>query len=285
MLVTIKNEALQVVIDTLGAQLRSIVLQRREYLVRPKEGVWNRSAPLLFPVIGRLRGEEYLHHAQRYPMPRHGFARDLPFHVIAASDRAIFELASGKNTLCYYPFSFTLQVEYRLDGNALVKTFRVVNRSPESMAFALGGHDGFSIAPQNSTLVLNAEDFQPLRRDEAGFLGNEYESLPTPGGTLELTDALFAHDALVTDRIPRHVTLCSSDGRGIELSFPDFHFFALWSPKGGISKGLVCLEPWSSLPDGADTNEELSGKRAYRTLAASESCELQYSIRPFFTEV
>ena len=38
--------------------------------------VWPRHAPILFPIVGRLKNDELRHRGKLYPMTRHGFARD-----------------------------------------------------------------------------------------------------------------------------------------------------------------------------------------------------------------
>jgi len=40
---------------------------------------WPRHAPLLFPIVGRLKNDELRHRGKTYPMTQHGFARDQVF--------------------------------------------------------------------------------------------------------------------------------------------------------------------------------------------------------------
>ena len=82
MTVTLKNESLTVLIEDKGAQLCSVKnAAGAEYIWKADPAVWNRHAPLLFPLIGRLQDGEYTVHGQTYHIGSHGFARDSLFTV------------------------------------------------------------------------------------------------------------------------------------------------------------------------------------------------------------
>ena len=66
MLYTIKNEKLYVEIATKGAELKTIKYLGENQLHDSNPTFWNRSAPLLFPIVGKLldgkcliKGKEY----------------------------------------------------------------------------------------------------------------------------------------------------------------------------------------------------------------------------------
>src|SRR5436190_15802928 len=40
---------------------------------------WARQSPVLFPIVGRVKNDEYRHRGKTYPMKQHGFARDFRF--------------------------------------------------------------------------------------------------------------------------------------------------------------------------------------------------------------
>ena len=145
MLVTISSSALTVKIEDLGAQLASIrSLDGTEYLWQGDPNIWARRAPILFPVLGRLRDSRYLLDRVPYTIPTHGFARDSVFSVVEqAPDSVSFQLTDSLETLACYPFAFSLTVTYTLSGNRLTKTHRVENRSDREMLYELGAHDGF----------------------------------------------------------------------------------------------------------------------------------------------
>jgi galactose mutarotase-like enzyme len=56
----IENKLLTVAINDIGAELISIVSKNdnTEYLWQKDEKVWGRQAPILFPIVGRLKDNE-----------------------------------------------------------------------------------------------------------------------------------------------------------------------------------------------------------------------------------
>ena len=83
--VKIGNGNLEATVSALGAELQSL---RRldtgvEYLWQADAASWPRRAPVLFPIVGRLRGDRYLWLGVRYRLPQHGFARDRRFELTA----------------------------------------------------------------------------------------------------------------------------------------------------------------------------------------------------------
>src|SRR6201991_4843464 len=47
---------------------------------------WPRHAPLLFPIVGRLKNDQLRHRGKTYPMKQHGFARDMRFEWLERRD-------------------------------------------------------------------------------------------------------------------------------------------------------------------------------------------------------
>ena len=48
----------------------------------PSDKFWSKHAPLLFPVIGRLKNQEYELDGEMVHMPMHGFCRDRVFETV-----------------------------------------------------------------------------------------------------------------------------------------------------------------------------------------------------------
>ena len=82
--------------------------------------VWGRQAPVLFPVVGALKDGRLLHQGQAYPMPRHGFARDLHFRPVRLTGHSCrFRLGADAATRAMYPFAFQLELDFSIDGPEL----------------------------------------------------------------------------------------------------------------------------------------------------------------------
>ena len=90
----IRSSDLTVRIDRLGAELRSMRDgQGREVMTDADPRWWTGHAPLLFPFVGRSRGDAYRMNGRTYSMPQHGFARRVDFALEDhAPDRLLLRL-------------------------------------------------------------------------------------------------------------------------------------------------------------------------------------------------
>ena len=80
---TIKNDFLTVEIDTLGAELKSIVDKDGvERLWQGDEKYWKGKAPVLFPISGGMKDRAYTYKDRPYSIPFHGLARQSEFEVV-----------------------------------------------------------------------------------------------------------------------------------------------------------------------------------------------------------
>lgn len=288
MIVTIQSHALTVEIDSLGAQLASIrANDGEEYLWQGREDIWARRAPILFPFIGRLKDSTYLLRGTPYTISTHGFARDMAFEVVEkAGDQVSFQLTDTPQTRAVYPFAFTLTVTYSLKDNHLTKTHRVTNRSQEEMLYELGAHDGFRV-PVGEGLTM-ADYFVRLPGvDKVSFYGMDENLMLTPKGeeiflsdsALPLTPATFGLDTMILDTPPQaQALLCDRQGNPrVGLTFPDFPYLGLWTQAKPFDTGYVCIEPWSTLPDGIFMGRELRDKTGIRRLTPGQSEALCYT--------
>ena len=109
---TISKGGLSATISSKGAELTSLALDGREYLWQADPTFWGKHAPVLFPIVGSLRGDEAESAQGTCRMPRHGLARINEHRVaeVAEDGSAVtFEFTSSPETLEAYPhlpFSF-----------------------------------------------------------------------------------------------------------------------------------------------------------------------------------
>ena len=109
MIITISNSQLSVTIDTLGAELLSLVKNNKNFIWTVDETYWNKTSPVLFPIVGRLKNDSFTFNGNSYPLPRHGFARNMEFSFDKKSEhQVIFELNETEETKANYPFDFKL---------------------------------------------------------------------------------------------------------------------------------------------------------------------------------
>ena len=116
------TSAARVAIAPKGAELTSFVATATglEYLWQADPAHWGRHAPVLFPIVGRLPDDTFLHQGQAYHLPQHGFARDREFTVLRHSaTEAVLQLADDAASRAVYPFAFELTITYTLREAAL----------------------------------------------------------------------------------------------------------------------------------------------------------------------
>ena len=148
MIYTIENGYLSAQVSDVGAELQSLKIcsTGEEYIWQGKAEIWSGRSPLLFPVVGRLKDDQYRLGGKTYSMQKHGFARMSVFETVQKRpDRLTMTLISGEHK-ADYPFDFQLELTYELVGKELRITHRVTNEGTGDMFFSLGAHPGFCCA-------------------------------------------------------------------------------------------------------------------------------------------
>jgi galactose mutarotase-like enzyme len=246
---------LAVAVKRIGAELCSLRNSAGRELLWQAGPAWPRHAPVLFPVVGRMVNDTLVHHGTGYPMPQHGFARDVEFSRVAVSANAAhFRLTDTARTRRHFPFAFALDVRYELDDDALAVQYRVSNPSREVVLPAsLGVHPAFRwpiddmSAKSAHRLEFGATESAPVRRVDNVLLRAGHYPSPIIGTSLLLDPALFTDGALILDRVSSTtVRYESNDGQGLTLSWSGFEQLAIWSPPDNAD--LLCIEPWCGLP-------------------------------------
>ena len=288
MIYTIQNDQLTVQVEDLGAQLASVrTPDGTEYLWQGNPDIWARRAPILFPVIARLRDNTYTLEGVPYTISSHGFARDMVFSLEEQRENFVsFQLTDTPETRKVYPFSFSLTVTYVLEGNRLKKIHWVENRSDRDMYYELGAHDGFRApiepgAPMSSYAIRlpGAEQVRFYGMDEHCVVTPKGESIPLENGRLPLTPSSFGLDTMILD-CPPLATAQLVDDWGhprVTVKFAGFDYLGLWTAPKPFDTGYVCIEPWTSLPDASFVGRELSQKAGVRCLAPGQREVLTYT--------
>lgn len=288
MMVTLKNEWLTVEIEDVGAQLASITAKDGpQYLWQGDPNIWPRRAPLLFPVIGRLKDSQYLLEDETYTIPTHGFCRDALFSVEQHSDTSVsFHLSDSEQTRAVYPFAFALTVTYTLEENRLVKSHKVENRSQREMYFEVGGHDGF-IAPLTAEEKmddyairipgLESIQFYPMNEDL--MIVPKDTVYPLENGRIPLKPSVYGQDTIILGELPRNkaVLVDKQDRPRVTLEFDDFPYLGIWTQAKDFDTNYVCIEPWTTLPDATFVGRGLKDKAGICTLAPGCSKTLTYT--------
>ncbi|BAV65172.1 aldose 1-epimerase family protein [Sphingobium cloacae] len=256
-LIGIGSGGLRAAIHPLGAELWSLTdADGREWMTDADPRWWTGHAPLLFPFVGRSRGDAYRWEGREYPMPQHGFARRREFALVErAEDSAIFRLEADGKTRAVYPFDFRLDMAFAVEGETLRMTATVTNRGEADMPFSFGYHPAFAWplphggAVEEHRIVFEKGEPAPIRKvgDEPGLIARESAASPVDGDTLAPTYAMFEGDALIWDRLEsRSLTWGVPGHRRLKIGFPDTPWLGLWQKPGAH---YLCVEPWAGMAD------------------------------------
>lgn len=271
-MIQLKNEYLTAKFNEIGAELKSLMMDGREYIWPGNPEIWKSSCPLMFPVCGGLKEDRYTYQGKSYPMTRHGFARTSLFAVEAMTDtQVVFLLKSGQETIAVYPFDFELRVRYTLEERSVRVEYRVKNLGAETMYFSIGSHEGY-FTPEG------IEDYDVLFPEKetlnsyvlcGTILSDNQIPILREQNYLPLYEKYFMIDTLVfKDLKSRSATLRNrKTGRAIRVEFPDAQYFMIWHKPGAP---YLCLEPWNGVADRLGSSFAIEEKEGINLLAAGE---------------
>lgn len=286
---TLKNESAQAKVCSKGAELISFQKEGREYLWNADPAYWNRHAPILFPIVGSLRGKRYRYGGKSYEMGQHGFARDMEFAVVSQTGtKLVLSLSETEETLQNYPFRFLLELSYELKGDSLLVGWSVRNTDEKTLYFSIGGHPAFNCpmdgkGKQSEYMLRFQKDGRPLTEIvsaviDGGLVGEETLEFGLEDGYLPITPELFDTDTIVLEGGQTdEVSLCDPEGKEYVRVCFSMPLLGIWTP---IQKNapFLCIEPWCGRCDDADFAGELPEKRWGNALEPGGVFETAYTI-------
>lgn len=285
----LENDEITVEILTKGAEIKSIRSKKEgtEYIWQADSKFWNRHAPILFPIVGKLKDDQYELEEKTYTMSQHGFARDREFKVTNhSSDFIAMTLAADEESLKIYPFEFELTIEYKLIGNCLIVRYLVKNSETENtMYFAIGAHPGFNVPlDQNTRFDDYYLEFSP--KQQRTFIPVTADVLLQTDRTVELMDnsyplnrEMFNEGVLIWETKGNMRVELKSDKtkKAVIFDYTDMPYLGVWSPYPQNAP-FICIEPWCGVADTFDTNGKYDEKLGINTLLPNEQFTSSYQM-------
>lgn len=288
MIHSIENSQFSVKINGVGAELCSFKSKRTgtEFIWPGKEDIWGSTAPVLFPIIGALKNNQYCHNGETYQMPKHGFIRhNTELEANKRSDSEItFSLKSNKETHKMYPFDFKFSVTFLIEKNQLKVAHSVQNTGDANLLFSLGGHPAincpFFSGESYTDYHVDFKDRVSLDRHvltENGLVSNETLPVLKNESQLALTETLFNNDALIFMDVPVKQAAIVSKRHKTEVlfTFADFKNLGIWAKPNAP---FVCIEPWLGVADFEETSGEFVQKTGILSLAPQNVFDASFSI-------
>lgn len=253
---------------TRNGQPVELLYNARNYASAP--GVFHGRGPLLWPAVGvqfplgTLPKEacgmgSYPVAGVTYPMPCHGFAKEMPWNEVARSAdahgaRVTLELRDSPATRKFYPFAFHLDATFELAGGHLTIDYLVKSDDGNTvpMPFSIGNHLAFNvplIGQSNPAAVqFETQNTVQLLRNAAGAINGEKRSR-----SFYSPEALGSFDARVALPLAGYRSQPFArliDPSGMTVRVTQTASTALPEPLtrfnvyGGPKQGYFCPEPW-----------------------------------------
>jgi galactose mutarotase-like enzyme len=240
-----------------GAELCSLQDAAGLDYLWPAAPAWPRHAPVLFPIVGRLRDDTLVHDGQRYRMTQHGFARDRRFTWVERSPTGCrLALTDDAQSRAIYPFGFRFEVAYAVTDATLAITFTVTNTGDMVLPASMGAHPAFrwplrpDLPKEAYALTFAADETATLCALAGGMLTGEDRPSPIAGRHLSLADSLFDADALILPHpASRSVRFAAAQGPALTVAWEGFHQLGIWSRVGS---DFLCIEPWCGMASPTD---------------------------------
>ena len=284
MLFSKEYKGIKIVINSKGAEQESLIINGIDYM-RERDEYWNRKAPVLFPIVGKLRDLRTSIDGKEYKMNQHGFARDKEFSLFKEDENSLeFLLTYSKDSLEIYPYKFNLYIKYLIDELGVSVSYKVVNVDDKDIYFNIGGHPGLKL-PFNkdgemfenySVIFEKVESFDAPTVEDNGTLNFDITNPFYDIKKIDLDYKYFEIDAIVAPHLKsRSVNLVNKDGKGIKFDFFGFNSFALWTRPNAP---FLCLEPWLGYADKYNSDYQFIHKDDIQRLEPGNEKVVGYSI-------
>lgn len=268
-----------------GAELTSIKVdgieklhQGNEVLDENGKAYWGRHAPILFPIVGKLKDNKTQINGNIYEMTQHGFARDMDFEDLGNNK---YLLKSNSETLKKYPFKFELYIEYKINQNELTTEYTVINKDEKDMLFGLGGHPAFICDYSTGNYELKfdkKEDNIEFYKLQDGLIKTEPIPSILEDNKIKLDKDIFNEDAIIMKNINSNKIILNNareNKKELEFNFEGFPYLAIWSKKGAP---FVCIEPWQNHTDSVNSNGKFEEKENILKLKKEEKFNCKYKV-------
>ena len=231
---------------------------------RPRCGM-----PVLFPVCGRLKDDACPINGIDYPMPMHGIAQNAAWEVldigrIRNGMYVRLGFSSDAVTEKCFPFQFSAELEYRLEGDQLYVFQTYKNESEKPMYFSYGFHPYFYISSlQQTEFLLHAREM---------WIPSEQIRVQAPERFLFPWKGKREYGAMMSGCNESVSFFDKGNGHMVKVNFSqEFPYVLLWSRP---EKHFVCLEPWSAPADAFHTAPDTLSR-----LDAGERLSAEISIK------
>lgn len=276
----LENDLAKVEVSEQAAEVISFFNKEnnKEYMWQGDPQYWSGRNPVLFPLVGatyndkkyRLYGKEYAFKTN------HGFARYSKFDCVKNDgDEIIMRLEENEDTYSQYPFKFTLDASYQLDGRVLTITYTITNQDEKDMPFGFGLHPAFN-CPLNENETIKDYYVKFNDQEKQTNLIGDYE---IDGDRIDLSYEIFkGNETLIFEDMNSNSATLTNGTNGVKVTFDGYKWFAIWTKQ---DFPFVCLEPWHTHTDFEANNWDFDQRPGTTILKPNEVYTTAYTIEIF----
>ncbi len=216
---------------------------------------------IMLPWANRLGGARFRFRGMEYQLEPssadgsaiHGVVRRLPWQVVSASEAAIdLQFDSARHERINFPFHFSAQASFALDGRDFVMTLALHNEDTQAFPAGFGHHPYFLRAPGGAAnrvhLEIPCDSQYPLVSALAVDAPPPVSAHADFRQMRPLDDS--AYDDLLTGRLGTRPARIHYPDWGITLEFHADPVLAHWLLFQPPDKPFFALEPQSNANDG-----------------------------------
>ncbi len=275
-MIKISSHNSRVLINPIGAELKSLIVNEREFIYQPVAGFWQRSSPILFPIVGRLNNNRYMYLGGEYAMGQHGFARDLVFETIYITENEVhLELRNSNETKSMYPFDFSLVIKYVLSQFQLSVSYVVYNPSPNQLLYSIGAHPAFALSKSLNRYALCFDE--DVEVHWFGLFNGAPKLMDSKLNinTLCLKETLFENDTVILKNLKSKQVVLKENQEPLLSITCNTPYFGIWKQ---TQSPFLCLEPWWGVADFAEHDGDINNKIGILKLNAQDTNTHQWQI-------
>ena len=280
------NDYLKVHISRTGAETIKIInlKNNKEALWQKNINTWNNSSPILFPIVGGLNNNKYSYNGTVFKLSSHGFAKNSLFKITQLNTNEIsLTLTTNREIYQAYPFYFKLVVNYRLEKNTLITTYRVQNTGATLMPFSIGAHPGLLCTNWTKNkkyhLEFECEEATFSWPKKNGVLVGNKRTFKTNDKKLIISHDKFEQGPIILKELQSKVISlkCDDLSTHIVFNFADFKQLGLWTFQSN-NCDFICIEPWQGVDSTYGDDLDIFKKEGILTLKPNTSKSFTYAI-------
>ena len=279
-MITIFNEYLTATFSELGAELKSLKCEGKEYIWNGDPAFWSGSSPILFPICSGLKDDEFIFEGKTYSMPKHGFAKGETFVVDEIkNDRVVFLLSSKNCPKDNYPFEYEFRIVYTLVGKKIIVEYKIDNLTDGDMYFSIGAHEGYYCPEgiENYEIIFEEKENLDAYQLVGPLLSFDTKNYGKDTKTLQLDSSIYENDCFIFKNLNSKSLILrnKTTDQKVELKFEGFPYLLIWTVPNAP---YVCIEPWCGITDNVNTTKQISEKEGIEKIEKNGSFSRLHSL-------